>query len=82
MIMLRHPVSIREESRLHYFKKFKAEIIEHIHDDVCIAKSDAICDMVEFLDNKIYDLENSLRKDKDRFREENENRKKINNWDL
>lgn len=68
-----HSVNYWDEARLHYMKKIKGEMIErveklHSHG----AEADILRDIIQFLDNIIYDVEEVLKATKKTSREQRE----------
>ena len=64
-------INYKEEAKLHYLKKFKGEFIERIEEgsDKHNTKIEVMQDIVQFLDSKIYDMEQGLRRSKENSRE-------------
>lgn len=65
-----HLVNYGDEARLHYLKKIKGEMIERVEESRRYgAKTDVLRDIVQFLDNAIYDTEEKMQTHKRNERE-------------
>ena len=78
-----YPINYRQESTLHFMKKIKGEIIEKaegqfIYDSV---EREVWVSIVEFLDSKIYQMEEEINRNKKEIREDKrEGRSSINRY--
>lgn len=75
-----HNVDMYGEAKLHYQKKIKAELIEAVENTPDFGKGvkkEVLVDLIRILDNQIYELEETLMKNKKDFRDRKPDRREL-----